>query len=117
MKKVLLAILLVVEVVAAQDTLTYMQTVQAMDDLAAKVNHIRYTFVRSQTSFTDGVTDLQAVPTEFAKLITTLNARDTSDVNWKSLKAQFSKYVVEYVALRNKGTTAASSLSGIDFTK
>lgn len=75
-----------------------------MDAISERISNARATIKKAQLNSGSAVTDLNAIPTEFADVLSTINGYGTSDAFEALAKAELAKMTAEFSALVTAGT-------------
>lgn len=80
-----------------------------MDAISERISAARATVKKAQQNTGNAVADLNAIPTEFADVLATINGYGTEDAFEALAKAELAKMTAEFSALVTAGTAIAET--------
>lgn len=92
---------------------TTTEVIKALDDITDLIVTERKSIVSSVNRMTTAQTKLEAIPTQYADVITTINAYGTTDAFEAETKARLAKMAAEYTILKNAITDANLAVADV----
>jgi hypothetical protein len=88
---------------------TTSQVKSGLDAITEVIKEAHAVIAKAQSNTSIAVADLNALPTDYADVIATINAYGTTDAFEALSKAELAKLTTEFVALVNAGTTIVNT--------
>lgn len=84
------------------------QVDRALDDIARILSDQRAVMVKVKSNASGASGALDAIPTDFADVITTINGYGINDAFEAAAKARFAKFTAEFLALKGDADAVAA---------
>lgn len=92
---------------------TFTTVEKDMAQISVTIDSIRTRLANAKAQFAKAVTALDAMATDYADTIATINAADAEDVAWAVKQAELALKITEFQGLKTDAQTAATGLESL----